>query len=78
MTMGKIVINIYILIWCLLFRIELELEIANWNWNLFSDLGVCEGLGLGLNSQAAIITRGCNEMTKLVRCVSKRSEEKIF
>lgn len=27
--------------------------------------GMCEGLGLGTNAMAALVTRGCNEMQRL-------------
>ena len=27
--------------------------------------GICDGIGLGLNTVAALVTRGCIEMTKL-------------
>jgi glycerol-3-phosphate dehydrogenase (NAD(P)+) len=36
--------------------------------------GICEGLGLGFNSRAALITRGLAEMTRLGTSLGARSE----
>lgn len=36
--------------------------------------GVSEGLGLGLNTLAALVTRGCSEMTRLAVKMGARPE----
>ncbi|KAK4532771.1 hypothetical protein CCYA_CCYA13G3628 [Cyanidiococcus yangmingshanensis] len=35
--------------------------------------GVCEGLGLGMNATAALVTRGCSEMRRLAMSLGARS-----
>ena len=34
---------------------------------------MCEGLGLGTNAQAALVTRGCGEMRRLVKIMGGQS-----
>ena len=34
--------------------------------------GMCEGLGLGTNAMAALVTRGCNEMQRLALSMGAR------
>jgi len=34
--------------------------------------GICEGLGLGMNATAALVTRGCSEMRRLARSFGAR------
>lgn len=34
--------------------------------------GMCEGLGLGTNAMAALVTRGCNEMQRLALTLGAR------
>src|SRR5262249_32181798 len=36
--------------------------------------GACQGLGLGSNAQAALVTRGLAEMTRLIRALGGRAE----
>jgi len=36
--------------------------------------GICTGMGLGLNSKAALVTRGCGEMTKIALSRGARAE----
>lgn len=35
--------------------------------------GICEGLGLGMNATAALVTRGCSEMRRLAMSLGARS-----